>query len=341
MERAKRKPQIPAVSFARVTLILLIVFIHFLGGSGKHFPIFSRYLYPPWNSLLAADFLMISGAVLYYNYSEIPSLKDFYIRRAKAIFPPFYIAYAYFYIRQVLSVGDLFPHGQPWCLIFTLLGVDGYVATKVPTYSLIGEWSLGAIVLLYLLFPLLLKCMKKSPLGTGAVIVAGYIIMLKTMFLTEFAMRNIFTCMMSFYFGMLVIRYENFFLKNIAVGIISLLFLITSGRFFVLPFDPCTVTQLNGYAFFFVLYYLGVYAMKLSPVSAAVSRLSKLSYPLFLVHHVIVNDMLAYQNPDTPGAFMLVFLIALALSLAAAKVLSLVTADVMKLFKSSPSGSVS
>lgn len=324
-----KKKEISGISFARVTLILLIVFIHFLGSSGRKFPIISFYLYPPWNSLLAVDFLMISGAVLYYNHSEVPSLKEFYFKRFKSIYPPFYLAYIYFYIRQVFELGDLFTHGQPWSLIFTLLGIDGYVATKFPSYNLIGEWSLGVIILLYILYPLLVKCINKAPLTTAFVIVVGYFIMLKTMFLTEFLSRNIFTCLMSFYFGMLVIKYERIFLQHPMIGLFSLLFLFVSCRFIYLPIDACTLTQLNGFAFFFILYYVGDYAMRLVPVRKVISELSPLSYPLFLVHHVIVNEMIAYQNPESFGLFMLVFFISLLISLAAAKVLSLVTKSVI------------
>ena len=330
METTIKKKEITGISFSRVVLIVLIVFIHFLGSSGRKFSIFPYYLYPPWNSLLAVDFLMISGAVLYYNHPEVPSLKKFYFKRFKSIYVPFYLAYAYFFIRQVFQLGDLFPHGQPWCLIFTVLGIDGYAATKFPSYNLIGEWSLGVIVILYFLFPLLAKCIRRAPWLTALVILAGYFIMLKTMFLTTFASRNIFTCLMSFYFGMLVIKYENIFLRHPLIGLGSLLFLILSGNVFYLPVDACTLTQLHGFAFFFVLYYLGDFAMKFLPIRKIISCLSPLSYPLFLVHHIIVNETVGYQNPETPGLFLLVFLIALLLSLAAAKVLSLVTEAVVK-----------
>ena len=48
-----------------------------------------------------------------------------------------------------------------WRVIFSLLGLDGYLAPVTPTFYKIGEWFLGVILLLYLLFPLLLWCMDR------------------------------------------------------------------------------------------------------------------------------------------------------------------------------------
>ena len=325
-----RKREITGISFARAILTLSIVLIHFVGATEKTYAIVDRYFYAPWNSMAVTGFFMISGAVLYYNHDEIPSLKEFYFKRFKSIYPAYYIAYSYFFIQKVFETGDLLTHGQPWCLIFSLLGMDGYLEFKIPNYYLIGEWFVGAIVILYILYPLLLKGIKKAPMLTTALSICMYYVMLKTMFHTVYAMRNIFTCIMSFVLGMLIIRYESFFLKNIWIGVVSLVYLFTSGRLYVLPIDPCTITQLNGYALFFVLYYIGEYAMRSRTVKKPIAIINRIGFPIFLVHHRIVDKMIGYHNPSSSADFTITFIVTLLLSFAGAQVLYLVTNRILK-----------
>ena len=47
-----------------------------------------------------------------------------------------------------------------WRVIFSLLGLDGYLTPVTVTFYKIGEWFLGVILILYLVFPLLLWCME-------------------------------------------------------------------------------------------------------------------------------------------------------------------------------------
>lgn len=326
----ERKKEISGISFARAVLTLYIVLIHFVGGTGRQYAILDRYIYAPWNSMSVAGFFLISGAVMYYNHREIPSVGRFYFKRLKSLLPAFYLAYSFFFVQQAFEKGDVLPHGQPWCLVFSLLGMDGYFEFKVPNYYLIGEWFLGAILILYLLYPLLLKATEKSPAVTAVFVFGMYYVMLKTMFFTEYSMRNIFTCLMSFFTGMMIIRYRELFLGSRWIGIASLLFLVTSGRFFILPIDPCTVTQINGYALFFVLFYLGEMLMKAGPVRRAVTGINRIGYPVFLVHHIIVDKVNGYRIPENSLEFAVLFLISLALTFALAKALAVVTDAVLK-----------
>lgn len=44
-------------------------------------------------------------------------------------------------------------------MLLSLLGMDGYFQYRGPNYYLIGEWFFGAIVFLYILYPLFAKYM--------------------------------------------------------------------------------------------------------------------------------------------------------------------------------------
>lgn len=47
-----------------------------------------------------------------------------------------------------------------WTLVLSVLGLDGYALPYTPTFYKVGEWFLGCLILLYVLFPLLLRLQK-------------------------------------------------------------------------------------------------------------------------------------------------------------------------------------
>ena len=49
-----------------------------------------------------------------------------------------------------------------WSIIWSVLALDGYLAGVVPTFYLLGEWFVGCIVLLYLVFPLLRAALLRA-----------------------------------------------------------------------------------------------------------------------------------------------------------------------------------
>ena len=86
-----------------------------------------------WRSVLVAVFFLISGALLYLHHNKIDSVWRFYKRRWIAIFPAF-------------------------------IGMDGYLFSwlQFHTFYILGEWFLGAIIIAYLTYPVLLGIINKS-----------------------------------------------------------------------------------------------------------------------------------------------------------------------------------
>ena len=145
----KTLSRISGISFTRAICTIGIVFYHYFSRSKGTFKLLRKTANSTWGFIFVTTFFCISGTVLYYNYPKIYSLKKFYYKRWKSIFPPFYICYFYFFLTEAFNSHKLFSRGHWTKIIYTLLGIDGYLSYKIKTYYLVGEWFLGAIIILY------------------------------------------------------------------------------------------------------------------------------------------------------------------------------------------------
>ena len=98
-------------------------------------------------------FFIISGAALMYVYEEKCDLKTFYKKRFFSIYPMFWIAYFFafcylFYVNKAIPGGGA-PKKN---FILSIIGFDGLMAENVQTFYILGEWFLGAIILMYVFF---------------------------------------------------------------------------------------------------------------------------------------------------------------------------------------------
>ena len=158
--KVARGGRIDACDFIRFFSAVGIVLYHIsckLPAEGFH--LLYTYANGTFGYLFVGVFFILSGAMLYYNQPQIGSLRTFYYKRWKAIYPMFYLAYLYYFLQTVFSSGALFYKGNAKTMIWTILGLDGYVFYKIDNYYILGEWFLGAIILLYVLYPLLLCCL--------------------------------------------------------------------------------------------------------------------------------------------------------------------------------------
>lgn len=110
-------------------------------------------------------FIMISGATQCISYEKQAALGrglgQYYKKRFLALMPAFYVAY---FLGYVISRLSSVPFHIGRSFIWTVLGMDGYLIMKgIPTAYIVGEWFLGLIILLYMVFPLLYKLIRKFP----------------------------------------------------------------------------------------------------------------------------------------------------------------------------------
>ena len=172
----KVKKKLTGIIFTRACCSLGIIINHYFAHSNGNF----KFLYNTANSsfgfMFVTTFFCISGAVLYYNYPKIKSIKKFYYKRWKSIFPSFYICFLIFYIKNVIYFRKLFYNGHWSKLFISIIGLDGYLKFRIKTYYLIGEWFLGAIIIFYIIYPLLSIIIAKKKVFFHIFIVSFYIL---------------------------------------------------------------------------------------------------------------------------------------------------------------------
>ena len=290
------------------------------------------------------------------NDKSITSLKKFYIKRFKAIFPMFYISFSVFFIRNAINAKALFYRTDcsPWTLIFSVIGMDGYFRYAFVNYYILGEWFLGAIIIAYLVYPLLLKGIEKIPLITTTILTLLFAFMLinhklgqpvaitiepTTPLLATLqsilnidTFRNPISCIFAFYVGMLFFKYKQVLESNLAL-------FIALGITVVVAFIPFNISQtlsqhIMGYSLFIVLYHMGTILCKNKLLEQLSLFFGKISYPIFLLQAVFVQEMLAIQNPIHGKQMLLWMFITILFISACATLLQFVTKLIMKPFKS-------
>ena len=283
----------------RVLAMLLVITYHFgYEYTVAGLPCFNL-LYKTVNyefgNIAVTIFIAISGGMLYKKYGVIgqgnSSLKSFYIKRAKAIYPPFWILSLYIpltMIRHLATDGNAFFLGNPFSLLFTLAGFDGYVKCYgVTSYVFCGDWFVGAIVLLYLLYPLLAFCYSKRPTLTLLTLTLLY----GLQFLIPAEYDELFnshpaTLALKFSLGFLLVqnleRLRNWRTALIAALLfIGLTFVDIPGRFKADLFGTVA-----AFALFAAVFYIAPYLLRFKAVSKSIQILVPLSYCVFLVQHV-------------------------------------------------------
>jgi peptidoglycan/LPS O-acetylase OafA/YrhL len=317
--------KLSSIIFSRACCSIGIVIFHFLAHSKGNI----RFLFHTANSdfgfMYVTCFFCISGVVLYYNYPKIKSIKAFYYKRWKSIFPPYYICFFYFFLRNAFNFHKLFFKGHWSKILFTLIGLDGYLFYRIETYYIVGEWFLGAIVIIYVVYPLLLFIIKGNSIIINNCIMSFlYFLMIKKKYFIISKTRNIITCIMSFYFGIESIRFKEFYLTNkkslvFFMLIFVLLYKIKIKHNFFILFH-----QIQGFSLFIILFHLGKNIMK-TKLNVIFIEISNLSYYIYLFHHQIIIDVLSINNPKEWHSQILLLGIVILLTIICSKILLIIT----------------
>lgn len=313
-----KKERLFYLDFVRAVAVISIVLTHFN----------ARYLYlnppAPEKAVLTTNignlyigdwgvslFFIISGAALMYVYGDRCDLKKFYKKRMLSIYPMFWIAYAADFLFILWKTHALPGNGIPkWRIIFSILGFDGLLLTNgFPTFYLLGEWFLGVIILIYLIFPLLRKLMNERPVLLAGFVLGGYLLGFAICRVASWPLVPA---------TMLLIRIPELvfgmFFVSVHTGKISLDFLgikedgsitwktaLVSLAIVVLNWvlkpgiSSSIQTTYVGIASFLVLVYLsGV--LKCPAIESVCGILSKYSYAVFLVHHIVIANIMERIN---------------------------------------------
>ena len=164
-----RKPDLPAITGLRTLLALTILLFHFTpaGLQWARHPAVSLYPIIDIGYVFVSFFFLISGFILSYNYGGRPqpvNAADFWMARLSRLYP----VYA---LTMVISIPMLlteyavrsraqFVEGA----IATPLLMQGFFPTLATFWNTVS-WTLSCEVVLYLLFPFLMRL--RWPAGAG------------------------------------------------------------------------------------------------------------------------------------------------------------------------------
>jgi peptidoglycan/LPS O-acetylase OafA/YrhL len=320
------------LDFTRCVAIGAVLVIHFLAH-------YSGYVVPLFNGranltdVSSPVFFAVSGAALATAYPGTKELRRmaFYRKRWLRIFPVFYIAYAVGIGLSLLAAtyaGNPWSYADvaPWRFIFTLFGVDGLLlANGVSTFYVLGEWFMGCIVVLYLLYPVYHALLRRSPyLVVG---LAGALWLGGALLPIDYQIAHyVLMPLASFGFGAAVMsRKPSPVWSGVALAAIIALTLIP--KFL----DHESYNLLFGVLLAYVLGYLGEILGRLRAVASFGSWFAGISWQVILTHHVIIYYGLQLFNPIDRAVWVKVVYVAfdLMMILAASVVLKWVEERVL------------
>ncbi len=131
--------------------------------------------------------------------------------------------------------------------------------------------------------------------------------------------RNPVTCLLSFFFG-IVIMDNRKVLENNKVVMLSLLISVVL-IFQHVPIESNIVQHLLGFALFVVLFRIGRCVMRYGKLSSIISKLDNLSFPIFLFQHIVVGKFIGLWNPNGLANTVFWNMIALVYTVICAKIL--------------------
>lgn len=324
----KKRNYLISIIFARAICCLGIIVFHYFCHSINSSKLFLFTSNSSWGNIYVTCFFSISGIVLYYNYPNNISITKYYFKRWKSIFPIYYLCFLYFYQNNVFKYKKFFYNGNWIKLFLTLFGIDGYFMYKFDTYHIIGEWFTGAIIIIYILYPIIVHIFNKNKFIIPIFLFFGFIIMIKTKFFEVNINRNLITCISSFYFGMVLIKYKKFFSNKLVIFIafcinIFLYFKKIHSNFYIFIF------QLQGFTFLIILICLGKKIMN-SRFKSFFNEISRLSYCIFLFHHITILNVFSLSNPKNWCHIFFTLGVITLLSIIYSKILLIIIESIYK-----------
>ena len=299
---AKRERDV-GLDLVRVAATVMVVCGHYSFALGRRkvegFTNFGAfYANGEWPLAAVSMFLALSGAVLWRRYQGCKDWRTFFKKRWLTLFPIFYIAWLAVYFFKVCQTGRLFWGGNPTKLLLTLVGMDNYFAYRVAGYGLVGEWFFGAIVFLYLLFPLLQWLFGRWPAATMAAALGAYGVLLFWYPLQIDPQRNLVTCVTLFLCGFCLERWPLARKPLWAVPALAMLAVLAK---MPLGLPRPLGDTLTGLCLLAALRALGPLVERCAPVRRLTVWLSGYSFPVILVHHQIAVALAA----NIPAPFYL------------------------------------
>ena len=318
-----KKQRLFYLDLIRAVALVCILVIHFNAAVTGYFTLPSKLFGSvlPFNIYLgdfgSSLFFMVSGAALQYTSPgqgrEPLNLARFYQKRAKAVYPMFWLAWCIFFPIRFVTKPGYYAAAKTPSILLTLLGLDNFAQAAgwvTMDFACVGEWFLGSILFLYLLFPLLQRALRRNIWLTWGVTLAVCI----PIHLLGWDARLVAVHIPEFLFGMtfLIMPKRAQYILPAA---------LLAGAAAARSLDGKITCALAGAAVFILLALAAPLLDRPWPRVLG-ARLAKISYAVFLVHHVLIQDMAAHfdlaalSRRDT--AFLYVVYLAAAFAAAEA-----------------------
>jgi len=289
------KPRVVQYDFVRAIAMLMVLVFHYSTTLEQYkvqgFINFGlNYANGRLGSVGVAIFFMLSGACLYMQTCEEEklNLKKFFIKRWSSIYPQYYFYYLIALICMALFYPSFFIGKDPYTIVQTILGIDGYIHYYyTQNFYLIGEWFLGALVLLYLLFPLYRISVRKSTVLMATVAWFTFLVNLKYSPLQMDKFNQLLTCQLFFIVGMIYEKERQHIGARIKVAcaiILAIMLFVNIPINLGVPLHPVLAVVICAIPMFVVLCEIG------SQVGnwKVFRFLAKNSYGYFLFHHIFI-----------------------------------------------------
>lgn len=235
-------------------------------------------------------FFIVSGASLMYVYRERFKIGEYLKKRFWGIYPMFWIAFAIVLLLRFYINREFVFECPKWAIIYTILGIDGYVNWLTPTFYMVGEWFLGCIILIYLLFPILRIGVLKKPKLTAILALAVYVfggIFFQSAMPTDalFILR-----VPEVLVGMYFITY--FHEVKPVVAAIAAGFLAVCAFLNPSWIPTIWIAPVVGVASFLVITFLSKF-IECKLVNGISFTIGKYCYAIFLSHHIIIKVIMS------------------------------------------------
>ena len=259
-------------------------------------------------NLGTALFFMLTGASLETRYKSFDPLSvtgvlEFYKKRCRSIYPLFWLA---FIVATCIYPWRTFPPLQN--IGVSLLGLDGYLLTfgsSLGTLYKVGEWFLGCVLCIYAFYPFLAYFFHKYPKITFIFSAGIYILCIQRLNQIWFFFQFPHVLL-----GMALIRnMDNDRFKTLVFSVALALLLLRYPLATCL--SPWTISLITAMAIFEIIFYsVPATSPHLLKIKAPLRKLSCLTYPAFLVHHVLISSIAArldLEKLTRPKVVMLYF----------------------------------
>ena len=328
--RSMARDRITGINFARMMLAAGIIVFHYSCHNSA--PIKPLYMVNGYavGEIITTCFIMLSGAMMYYNHETVSDIISFWTKRFISIYPAFWIVYFLEYMNNAAGTGTLFWSGaRKWTVLVSIAGMDGYLMSGgYGTYYILGEWFLGVILLLYALYPALSWLVKKSFWLTGIGIYAAYGAWLYSGRPFWFGMTQ-YTAM--FYTGMLIIKYRKRMLEGWTAPAASLLVCILISVINIPTYKPLYMAYAVGV--FVILQRIGTWFERWPAAKATADFIGGISYEIFLVQHLTILRMLRIADPQDAAGIAVNISAIMLVCVIYAKLLNLAATGAVRMFR--------